>query len=580
MLRLRRIVRNDQLILSVLALVVGVVGGGAVIGFREGIDLIQGLAFGSDSKELFFHAQTLPWWHLLMIPTLGGFLVGLLVHFLMPGRRPHGVSDVIEASALRAGRMSARTGMSAALISAVSIGAGASVGREGPAIHLVASIGSSISRKLHLTRSLTRTLLGCGVAAAVAGSFNAPIAGALFAGEVVIGHYALKSFAPVVMASVAGTAVSRSYYGDFPAFLISEHNISSFWELLSFSGLGVVAGIAAIFFLRAIIVANNASQKIPAPVYIRTTVGGLIVGLIAIAFPHVLGVGYGVNDAALAVSFSLGLLIAIAIMKIIATAVSIGFGFGGGVFSPSLVIGATIGGAYGVLAGQLLPGFTTDPAAYSLVGMGAITAAVLGAPLSTTLIIFEMTGDYALTLAVMVAVVISSVIAQQFHGRTVFSWQLESRGLNLSEGMETALLQALTVAGVMSQESERAMPSTGLQNLRGLLQNSTHGRVFVVQETGELVGTVTLAGMSEVAFDHGVDDLICAGDVADLHPPVLAQNEDLEATLKMMRDTGEEHIAVVENLGSMKFLGCVHERDVMSAYNTVLLESRREERGD
>ena len=146
--------------------------------------------------------------------------------------------------------------------------------------------------------------------------------------------------------------------------------------------------------------------------------------------------------------------------------------------------------------------------------------------------------------------------------------------------METALLQALTVAGVMSQESERAMPSTGLQNLRGLLQNSTHGRVFVVQETGELVGTVTLAGMSEVAFDHGVDDLICAGDVADLHPPVLAQNEDLEATLKMMRDTGEEHIAVVENLGSMKFLGCVHERDVMSAYNTVLLESRREERGD
>ena len=222
------------------------------------------------------------------------------------GGRPHGVSDVIEASALRAGRMSARTGLSAALISAVSIGAGASVGREGPAIQLVASIGSSISRNLHLTRSLTRTLLGCGVAAAVAGSFNAPIAVALFAGEVVIGHYALKSFAPVVMASVAGTAVSRSYFGDFPAFLISKHNISSFWELFSFSGLGVVAGIAAMLFMRAIIVANDAGRKIPVPVYIRTAVGGLIVGLIAVAFPHVLGVGYGVNDAALTVSFSLG----------------------------------------------------------------------------------------------------------------------------------------------------------------------------------------------------------------------------------------------------------------------------------
>jgi CIC family chloride channel protein len=235
-----------------------------------------------------------------------------------------------------------------------------------------------------------------------------------------IGHYALKFFAPVVIASVAGTVVSRSFYGDFPAFLISEHNISSFWELLSFSGLGIVDGIAAILFIRAIIVANDADQKVPGPVYARATVGGLLIGIIAVAFPHILGVGYGVNDAALAASFSLGLLIAIAIMKIIETAISISFG--GNVFSPALVIGAMIGGAYGVLAGQILPAVTTDPAAYSLVGMGAITAAILGTPISTTLIIFEMTGDYALTMAVMVAVVIASVIAQQFHGRTVFLW--------------------------------------------------------------------------------------------------------------------------------------------------------------
>jgi CIC family chloride channel protein len=212
-------------------------------------------------------------------------------------------------------------------------------------------------------------------------------------------------------------------------------------------------------------------------------------------------------------------MVTVGIMKIIATAVSIGVTFGGSIFSPALVIGAMVGGGYGLVAGQFLPEVISEPGAYALVGVGAIAAASIGAPISTTLIVFEMTGDYTLTLAVMIAVVISSVIALQSYGKTVFSCQLENRGLNLREGMETALLEALTVAGVMSQESARGEPGTGLQNFRKLIQNSDHGRIFVVQETGELAGTVTLAGMNEVAFDHGVDDLICAGDVADLPPP-------------------------------------------------------------
>lgn len=332
LVRLRKIVRNDHLILSVLALVVGAAGGGAIIVFREGIDLIQLLVYGSATKNLHDYAQGLPWWRLLLAPAAGGLIIGLLVYHFMPERRPQGVADVIEASALRGGVMSAGTGLRAAVVSALSIGAGASVGREGPAVHLGASLAGWLAARLHLTRSMSRTLLGCGVATAVASSFNAPIAGTLFASEVVIGNYALKAFAPVVIASVTGTAISRAYFGDFPAFILEQHTIASFWEFPAFAGLGILAGLGATIFMYGTVVAEKAAALMPVKPWFRPAIGGLLVGTMALAFPHVLGVGYGATEAALLTALPLWLLVAVGATKILATAVSIGFGFGGGVF--------------------------------------------------------------------------------------------------------------------------------------------------------------------------------------------------------------------------------------------------------
>jgi CIC family chloride channel protein len=272
--RLRRVIGNDQIILVFLALIVGGLAGSAVILFREFINLIQALLLGSGSDRLFVNAETLAWWKILLVPVAGGLVVGAVIQFLLPQRRPQGVADVIEASALKGGRMLSLTGLVAALASAISIGAGASVGREGPAVHLGASLAGWMGRRLHLTRSLTRTLLGCGVAAAVAASFNAPIAGALFASEVVIGHYALRAFAPIVIASVAGTAVSRAFFGDFPAFALAETPLASFWEFPAFVGLGITAGIAAIVFMHAIFSVQKLAAKTPLPAWLRPAVGG------------------------------------------------------------------------------------------------------------------------------------------------------------------------------------------------------------------------------------------------------------------------------------------------------------------
>jgi len=577
--RLRRLTQSGQMALSILAFLIGGGAGGAVIVFREAIASVQEVAFGTDSERLFLHLDTLPWWQVVAVPAVGGLVVGLLVKVLMPQRHPEGVADVIEAGALRGARMSGLTGIKAALINALSIGFGASVGREGPAVHFGASLGGWLASSLHLTRSVSRTLLGCGAAAAVAASFNAPIAGALFASEVVIGHYALSAFAPIVIASVTGTALSRYYFGDFPAFVIPEHIIESFWEFPAFVVLGIVAGLAAMAFMKSIMLSNAMAERLPMPDYLKPAIGGALIGVIAIWFPQVLGVGYGVTEAAVMESLPLILLASICLAKMLATSISIGFGFGGGVFSPALVIGAMLGGAYGMVFTGLFPELSTGIGAYTILGMGAMAAAVLGAPISTALIIFEMTGDYALTMALMVAVVIASMITRQFHGGSFFAWQLEARGLDLRDGLEVALLRSLKVRSVLSSAGELVTLGVGLPDIRSMLQESGSGELFVVNDDGLLFGTITLADMSEFAFDPQLDQLITASDVARRHPPVLAVTDDLEEAMTIMRDNGEEYIAVVEDHETMKFLGCVREGQVMSAYNRALVEHRREERG-
>lgn len=581
LMRLRRLLRNDQLVLGLLALAVGALAGGAVIAFREGISLVQLLFFGSGSERLFSVAADLPWWWLLLAPTVGGLLVGLFIRYLLPGGRPLAVADVVEASAMRGGRVPFDAGIAAAVVSALSIGVGASVGREGPAVHLGATLGAGVARRLHLGRSLSRTMLGCGVASAVAASFNAPIAGALFAHEVVVGHYGISAFAPVVIAAVTGTVISRAWFGDFPAFIVPDFQLVSPWEFPAFAGLGLVGGVVAIAFMRGIAMTEERFASLRLPVALRPMVGGFAVGAIAAVFPQVLGVGYETTDDALRGALPLGLLAALLVAKLVATALSLGSGFAGGVFSPSIAIGALLGGTYGHLATLLAPELSSGPAAYSLVGMGAVAAAVLGAPISTTLILFELTGDYTLTVAVMVAVVVATVVTQQLLGHpSYFHWQLERRGMSLRGGHEARLLSALKVRDVMKPAIQVVPNGMGLREVRAMLQRVPFGELFVVAPGGRLYGTITLADLSEAAFDPSLDDLVNAGDAARLHPPALLADDDLGTAMQLMATAGEEHIAVIDDHDGQRLLGCVHQSDVLLAYNRALITVRAEERGE
>lgn len=572
--------RHEQVILFILSVVIGLIAGGCAIVFRECILLVQKAGFGFATERVHSMAALLPWWHIVLVTTIGGLVVGVLVRLYMPGRRPEGVADVVAAGALYGGRIPLRNGIWAAIISAVSLGTGASTGREGPVVHLGATLSSAVAEKLHLGRALSRTLLACGVATAVAASFNAPIAGVFFALEVVLGHYALSAFAPVVIASVTGTVLSRMYFGDNPAFFLPVSEITSFLEFPAFALLGLSSGIVAIAFMRLTAAVTSIAERSAVPGWLRPAGAGLFIGVVALEFPQVLGVGYEATDMALNGQLSFFLLVALLVAKVGATAIALGGGLGGGVFSPALFIGAMTGGAFGFVATSVFPSLSSGYTAYTLVGMGAVAGAVLGAPISTILMVFELTGNYALTVAVMVATALASLVTSHLYGHSFFTWQLDWRGIRLEGPREHRFLQAVRVGDVMRSDYTTVDPSDTMMRVRTQLLHSHFGTIFVVDGEGVLHGTITLADLSDNAFDTSMDLLLNALDVSRLHPLTLVPDDDLRRAFHLMETGGEDRVPVVESHESMKLIGIIHQRDVMTAYSRLVPGEREADEDD
>jgi len=578
--RLPRLVLGEHVSLTLLAVVVGALGGYGALAFRAAVDAIQFLFYGSGTEQVYAMALDLAWWHLLLAPAVGGLAVGLAIKYLMPNERPQGVADVMIACHLRRGSIPLRDGLGAAFVSAASLGAGASVGREGPVVHLGATLASAIARRLKLRPSATLTLFGCGVASAVAASFNAPIAGVFFALEVVVGHYGLGAFAPVVIASVVGTVITRIHIGDFPAFQVTGTEIASFSEIPAFALLGILSAGVAIAFIAGTMAIGRGFARLPIPQWVRPGIGGLAVGALAIWFPQVIGVGYEPTDMALKSLFPLELVIVLALAKTAATAISLGSGFGGGVFSPSLCIGALTGSAFGAVAIAIAPDVGAVQGTYALVGMGTVAGAVLGAPISTMLIIFELTGDYTLTIAVMVAVSLSSLIAKRLFGHSFFTLQLEQRGIRVDVAREAALLRAVPVTEVMVEDYQSVQADTTLERLKSLMREAPRAEFYVVDREGAVTGLLSFADINVAIFESGLDKLIVAADAAHRVEDVIAAQETLESGIRRLRDSGAEHLPVVADRRSRTMVGVLHLRDAVQAHNRLLLAARAEEHGE
>ena len=437
------------------AMLLGVAGGLAALVFRLGIDAVQSWAYATaDTHHLHSHLATLPWYWVVGVPIVGGIAVGLLLTRFTDQGKVHSVAEVIEGAALNNGRVNIRAGLASALASLITLSTGGSTGREGPVVHLAGVLATKLNLWINASGVTGRDLLGCAVAAAVSASFNAPIAGAIFALEVILRHFAVHAFGPIVLASVTGTVIGRVLIGDATEFTLPTATLVEFYvELPAFALLGLVCGGVALVLMRAIFVADDVANHVQArtglPGWLRPGVSGAMLGVMAIWFPHIIGVGYETTSAALTGAIGLREVIIFAAIKVVAVALTMAGRMGGGVFSPALMLGALTGLGFGMVASSLFPALSGGATLYALAGMGAVAAAVLGAPISTTLIVFELTGDWQTALAVMLAVAFSTAVAARMGERSFFLGLLARRNVHLAAGPQAYLLSTVPVAQVM-----------------------------------------------------------------------------------------------------------------------------------
>jgi len=497
-----------SLALWLLGVLVGIVGGYAALGFILAIEVTSYLVFGSDHELLASGASALPAWQVFLAPVAGGVIVSALLYVghrrgWLTDTRSGAAADVVEARVARSGRITFADGMFSAAISAISLGSGGSAGREGPAVHLGAAIASQVSRIFKLPPRGAKILLACGAAAAVAASFNAPVAGALFAFEIVLGHYAIRSIAPVAIASVTGALISRLHLGASPAFVMPALSPAGIWDFPGVIGLGIAAALLAAVFVRTAVHAPRLvrvqAEKIGLPLWALPPIGGLGIGALALLAPEILGVGYEATANALGGNYGILFVLMLVVLKILATGITLGFRFGGGVFSPSLYLGAMLGAAFGGLL-ALTGAETAGVPFYAVVGMGAVAGAALGAPLSTTLIVFELTANYEASVAVLIAVSIATVLSQSLAGGSIFHLQILKRGFDLSRGQARVLLQTIRVREIMTPMEDRDGGADSDSEAPCLYDDDYLGRAIGFLSAEALDGTIVRARDGEQAM--------------------------------------------------------------------------------
>ena len=563
--------------IAVLGMVVGVLTSLAAIAFVELVAVLNEWLLISPRSRFMVDDAGLLLLATVCVPALGGLIVGVL-HRFIPERRSHGPPDVIRAVHGLDGRVPARSGFLSALASVVSLGAGASVGQYGPLAHLGATLGSLVARVSPHSRWMATVGVGCGVAAAISTAFNAPIAGIVFAHEVILRHYSLRAFAPITVAATMGHVVANVVFERPPLFRVEAITVSSAPEFLGFILIGAGGAFVAVLYMRAILLSNRIARKLPVADSLKPMLAGAVLGLVAIWLPDILGIGketlrFAVIDHA----FAPGELAFLLAAKILATALCIGFGFAGGVFSPALLIGILFGALAGNGAELLLGDLRSDIAIYAICGMVAVTSAVIGAPLTTILIVFELTRNYDLATAAMVSVVFSNLVSYRIFGRSLFDVQLRMRGFDLSAGRDKVMLDHRLIAGYVTRDYTALAPDTSLGEAKSRLLEAHSHEGYVVDAGGFYLGTVKLEELVTQEESGGLGPDATVARLAKPEALILTAETSIWAAMEQMGDFVGESIPVLEDADGGRMLGVVYEASIVKAYLDTTNDIRREE---
>ena len=561
---------NTQFLL--LSAVAGVLGGLGAIVFRGVTAWFTELLF--DARDVVAGAESLPPLLRLFVPAAGGLVGGFLAQKLISEQGPSGISQMIETVSLgrRSVRMRPALGRVASSIAVIS--SGGSEGREGPIIQIGAALASSLSRRLKVSPERVRILTACGMAAGVAGAYNTPIAATLFVLEVVVGSFSMTLFGPAVVSAVISTVLVRFFLGDEPVYKVAPFRLESIAEFLPYAVIGMLAGPASALFVRALRTAKKLFAGTGLRPWATMTIGGLIVGALGIFLPETWGNGFEGTNRILRGNPTLLLLALLFVGKIVATSATIGSGGVGGVFTPTLLVGATVGGAVAQLCHLALPGLEAPVGAYALLGMGGLMAAITRAPLLAVIMIFELTQNTDVLLPMMVVSVLAVLSARVFEQDSIYVQSLRSAGIIWEKTPEATAISSLKVSDIMRQDVQLVPRTLPFSRIVKTFLESRSLYLYVADEKGELLGVIDLHDIKDTLADPELANIVIAEDLVSQIPFVTPQESLTSVNEKLwFRDLGQ--LPVVDSAESKRFLGIVTRRDLLGAFDREVLQRNR-----
>lgn len=583
---------SESVALAVIAILVGLTSGIGVWLFKQMFNVIYRYAFeGIDTPLGLFHRKEIAlrlfqdlanWagfdsigtvlghtgnWMIFFIPVIGGLAVGLISHFFIGKERYHGIAGIMESVSLGGGRLPYRKIPIKTVAAALSIGSGASVGPADPSVQIGAYLGSMFGQLLRLSDERIRALVASGVAGGLAAAFNAPIAGIFFALEIVIGELNVNAFGIVTLASVISSVFTQAISGSQPAFHIPAYAFNSAWELPLYFGLGVLSGLSAAFYTRLHHFTRGIFDTWNAPRWFKPAVAGLAVGLVGMHLPQVFGTGYATIENILhGKPMDVTLLLSLALARLVLTPICFSSGFHGGVFAPALFSGAALGSAYGLIAQQIFPSLNISPPAFAMVGMAAALAGTIHAPITSFILLFEMTHDYRIILPLIAAVNVSLFLSWHLQHDSVYTLGLTRKGIRLQRGRDIDVLETIMVSEVMETEIVTLRESDSLTVATDLLTRKRQHGLPVLNNAGELTGIITVQDIDR-AQDDDSGIVRTVGEVCERELLLAYPDETIGAALRRIgvRNVGQLPVVARNNLYSL--VGLLRNTDIARAYD-------------
>jgi len=531
--------------------------------------------FWGNGQNLLAVAKDNPWPLHILIPLVGGLLVGLIGLFFRVQTRGGGITTIMQAVSLKGGVISVRQTVPRDWAAIVTISTGGSLGREGAMALLASAIGSYTGRRCKLTTQQLRVLVCASAAAALAAVYNAPIGGSLFALEILMGNFALEVLGPVVVVSVISTIVFRTCMGNLPRFEVPHYELVSAWELLPYLALGVLSGLISLLFMRTLFGTQSVFEKLPGPKWVKPAIGMALVGVIGVWFPHVYGNGFEAVNQNLRGELAIKLLLILIPLKMLASSLTFGSGGAGGLFTPSLMLGSLIGGAFGFEVHRLFPHAAAEQGAYALVGMGGLLAGMTHAPLTAIMMIFEQTNNYQIVLPLMFVCIVSHFTTRLFKARSMEEESLYRRGVVLPTGLEAGVMQSLRVEDIMHDDVSAVSHSVPFPMVVEQFLKEPYSNIYVVNSAGKFLGAIRLHSMKEMLHQGESLSTVIADDLVDDSFQFVTPRQTLSDVMEIFWRENAERLPVINNPTDRKLIGWISKRDLLGVYSQEIMHKRQ-----